>query len=53
MPAKTLNNRFIRWSRLGVFAALAAAADASARLMKTVTVRHYCRGWKFIPVSLF
>ena len=36
-PPKTLYNRFIRWSRLGVsaciFAALAGAADRPERLM--------------------
>jgi transposase len=56
-PHKTLCNRFIRWSRLGVFArifaTLAAAADAPAPLMKTATVRHYCSGRTFILVSLF
>jgi putative transposase len=40
-PPKTLYNRFIRWSRLGVFArifaALAGAADAPQRLMIDAT----------------
>ena len=40
-PAKTLYNRFIRWSRLGVFArifaALAAASDRPERLMIDAT----------------
>jgi transposase len=40
-PAKTLYNRFIRWSRLGVFArifaALAAEADIPERLMIDAT----------------
>src|SRR5579875_566747 len=40
-PPKTLYNRFIRWSRLGVFArifaALASAADAPHRLMIDAT----------------
>src|SRR6202040_4400852 len=40
-PHNTLYNRFIRWSRLGVFAriftALAAAADAPERLMIDAT----------------
>lgn len=40
-PHKTLYNRFIRWSRLGVFArifaALAAAADVPERLMIDAT----------------
>lgn len=40
-PPKTLYNRFIRWSRLGVFArifaALAAAADTPERLMIDAT----------------
>jgi len=40
-PAKTLYNRFIRWSRLGVFnrifVALASIADARERLMIDAT----------------
>lgn len=40
-PAKTIYNRFIRWSRLGVFnrifAELAADSDASDRLMIDAT----------------
>jgi transposase len=40
-PCKTLYNRFIRWSRLGVFArifaALAAEADIPERLMIDAT----------------
>ena len=40
-PSKTLYNRFIRWSRLGVFArifaALAARGGAPARLMIDAT----------------
>jgi putative transposase len=40
-PPKTLYNRFIRWSRLGVFArifsALAASADRPQRLMIDAT----------------
>ena len=40
-PPKTLYNRFIRWSRLGVFArvftALAAGGDAPERLMIDAT----------------
>ena len=40
-PPKTLYNRFIRWSRLGVFArifaALAGAADRPERLMIDAT----------------
>jgi putative transposase len=40
-PHKTLYNRFIRWSRLGVFTriftALAAAADVPERLMIDAT----------------
>jgi putative transposase len=40
-PYKTLYNRFMRWSRIGVFAriftALAAGADAPERLMIDAT----------------
>jgi transposase len=40
-PSKTLYNRFIRWSRLGVFArifaALAGQADTPERLMIDAT----------------
>jgi putative transposase len=36
-PHKTLYNRFVRWSRMGLFAALAGEAEAPDRLIVDAT----------------